>query len=71
VLSKVGKALFFIDDIDVSRIYEGIQCRKLLIWDSIDEIIPNLASVKEGLLMRRKTGRQGKESRKERDELHE
>ncbi len=49
-MSKIGKFLFYFDDVNVARIYEGIGCRKLIIWDKLDEIVVDSASIKNGLL---------------------
>lgn len=52
--STITKILFFREDKDFSKAYEEVSCRKLLIWDFMDEIIPDTASVKNGILQRRK-----------------
>jgi hypothetical protein len=69
-LSKVAKFLFFFDDVDVARIYEGIKCKKMIIWDGLDEIIIDSASIKNGLLERMKQN-QSTQSKPRKDELNE
>ena len=48
------RLIFFADNIDLSRQFERVRCRKLLIWDYCDEVIPDKASVKNRIIKRRK-----------------
>ena len=52
-LSKVAKVLYWFDDVNISELYEEFQGRKMIIWDSLDQIIPEFASVKMGLFNRK------------------
>lgn len=72
-LSKVAKILFFLDDVSVARIYEDIRCKKMIIWDGIDEIIIDSASVKNGLLklMKDKHDSKLKHKKHRKNELNE
>ena len=53
-LHKITKLLFFGDNIDLSKQYESVKCRKLLIWDNLDEVIPDRASVKNRIIKRKR-----------------
>ena len=55
------RLIFFADNIDLSQQFEKVTCRKLLIWDYCDEVIPDRASVKNRIIKRRK-GRNAKNS---------
>jgi hypothetical protein len=58
--------IFFADNIDLSRQFERVKCRKLLIWDYCDEVIPDRASVKNRIIKRRK-GQNSKKRHSEED----
>ena len=60
-LHKITKLLFLGDNIDLSKQFESVKCKKLLIWDNIDEVIPDRASVKNRII-KRKRGRSSKKS---------
>ena len=60
-LHKITKLLFIGDNIDLSKQFESVKCKKLLIWDNIDEVIPDRASVKNRII-KRKRGQTGKSS---------
>lgn len=52
--------IFFADNIDLSKQFEAVSCRKLLVWDYCDEVIPDKASVKNRIIKRKKQGKKGK-----------
>ena len=47
------RLIFFADNIDLSQQFEKVTCRKLLIWDYCDEVIPD-KPVKNRTIKRRK-----------------
>ena len=53
-LHKLTKLLFFGDNIDLSKQFEVVRCKKLLIWDNLDEVIPDRASFKNRIIKRRR-----------------
>lgn len=53
-LHNITKCLFLGDNIDISKQFEGVKCKKLLIWDSIDEVIPDRASLKSRIMKRKR-----------------
>jgi hypothetical protein len=57
-LHGLTKLLFLRDNIDLSKQFEDVRCRKLLIWDSLDEVIPDRASLKNRII-KRKRGQPG------------
>ena len=59
--------IFFADNIDLSRQFERVKCRKLLIWDYCDEVIPDKASVKNRIIKRRKGQNSKKRQHSEED----
>lgn len=61
------RLIFFADNIDLSRQFERVRCRKLLIWDYCDEVIPDKASVKNRIIKRRKRQSNKKRQHSEED----
>jgi len=52
-LHSITKLLCLGDNIDLSKQFELVRCRKLLIWDNIDEVIPDRASLKNRIIKRK------------------
>ena len=56
-LHKMTKLLFLGDNVDLSKQFEAVRCRKLLIWDNYDEGIPDRASIKNRIIKRKRGGK--------------
>ena len=63
LLHRITKVIFVSDNMDLSKHFEEVTCRKLLIWDYCDEVIPDKASVKNCIIKRRKRSSKGWEDK--------
>ena len=50
-LKSLTKILFYFDCFDMGKIYSKVKCNKLIIWDSMDEVISDASSLKRRVLM--------------------
>ena len=49
-LHNIARVIFCTENIDLAQQYREAGCMKLLVWDKIDEVIPERASVKQAML---------------------
>ena len=59
-MNTLARIVLFRDNIDISHGFESAQCKKLLIWDYSDEVIPDKASVKNKIIKRKKQSNKSK-----------
>lgn len=57
ILHRLTKIVFFNDNIDLSKQFEEVKCKKLIIWDYCDEVIPDKASLKGRLINKKRRNR--------------